>query len=432
MKSFLLLVIGFVLCSHHSFPQVDTEFNTTTIPPPANYYNAVEQDGIQYVIANNGLFLFSRSYYQNLVLEKVIPYTFTQNNLITCNNDYLVIVKSDSLILFDIIDRRNPVLLHKEKHFEPISNIKPFGEYFIYHTTANNKLKIIKYDNNSFSLLLETDFPFRQGVPYPYVVLNPSPNLNYYPVYKYSYGYNFFYLYNYVQNPGIGFPNIIWRQIAFFTGSNIAISIMEEEIGFPYNSYFRTLTRWKVRNDSLIYYGTKQINSFIWVSSASNITEKYFVLYDKVYSTDDASIVYQNDSSAYRLIITDEIIFLMGKYLYYSRFNGNVISMERFDYGFTGLANDEGEKEFVLYQNYPNPFNSSTTISWHLPEPGNVKISLYDLLGRKLGIFIHEYYHGGYHRAELDASRFNLTTGVYFYRFQTEKNVIIKKLTYLK
>ncbi len=433
MKSFLLLVIGFVLCSHHSFPQVDNEFNTTTIPPPASYYNAVDQDGIQYVIANNGLFVFSRSYYQNLVLEKVIPYTFTQNNLITCNNDYLVIVKSDSIILFDIIDRRNPVFLHKEKHFEPISNIKPFGEYFIYHTAANNKLKIIKYDNNSFSLLLETDFPFRQGVPYPYVVLNPShPAIYHYPVYKYSYGYNFFYLYNYVQNPGIGLPNMRWWDYSIVSASNIVISVMEEAEDLMSVQKHKTFTRWKVRNDSLIYLGTKKINSYIPVSSASNVTDKYFVVNNKVYSTEDARVIYQNDSSAYRLIITDEMIFLMGKYLYYSRFNGNVISMERFDYGFTGLATNEGEKEFVLYQNYPNPFNNSTNISWYLPEPGNVKISLYDLLGREIGILIDEYYSGGYHKVELDANRFNLTTGVYFYRFQTEKNVIIKKLTYLK
>ena len=117
MKTCLLFFTGLLFCSLDFFPQLNTELNTTTIPPPANYYNAVEQDGILYVIANNGLFLFSRSYYQNLVLEKVIPYTFTQNNLITCNNNYLVIVKSDSLILLDIIDRKNPVFLHKEKHF---------------------------------------------------------------------------------------------------------------------------------------------------------------------------------------------------------------------------------------------------------------------------------------------------------------------------
>lgn len=433
MKIFLLFFTGFIFSSLDLFPQLNTELNTTTIPPPASYYNAVDQDGIQYVIANNGLFVFSRSYYQTIVLEKVIPYTFTQNNLISCNNDYLVIVKSDSLILFDIIDRKNPVFLHKEKHFEPIANIKPFGEYFIYRNAANNNLKIITYNNNSFSLLLETEFPFHQGAPYPYAVLNPShPAIYHYPVYKYSYGYNFFYLYNYVQNPGIGLPNMRWRQYYFVTGNNIAISIMEEALDLVYGIPYRTITVWKVRNDSLIYYGTKEINSFIPISYASNVTDKYFVVENKVYSTNDANIVYRNDSSGYRLIITDEMIYLMGKQLYFSRFNGNVLSMERFDYGFTGLANDEGEKEFVLYQNYPNPFNSSTTISWHLPEPGNVKVSLYDLLGRETGVLIEDYYPAGYYKVELDASRYNLTTGVYFYRFQTEKNVIVKKLTYLK
>ena len=53
----------------------------------------------------------------------------------------------------------------------------------------------------------------------------------------------------------------------------------------------------------------------------------------------------------------------------------------------TGVANVENvPREFVLYHNYPNPFNPATTIQFSLPDIGNVKIRVYDLLGRLVGL----------------------------------------------
>jgi len=38
--------------------------------------------------------------------------------------------------------------------------------------------------------------------------------------------------------------------------------------------------------------------------------------------------------------------------------------------------------EFSLKQNYPNPFNPTTTIEYQLPISGEVRIVIYDLLGK--------------------------------------------------
>ena len=40
--------------------------------------------------------------------------------------------------------------------------------------------------------------------------------------------------------------------------------------------------------------------------------------------------------------------------------------------------------EFKLYQNYPNPFNPSTIINYTIPKTSNVRLEVFDLLGRKL------------------------------------------------
>jgi hypothetical protein len=58
----------------------------------------------------------------------------------------------------------------------------------------------------------------------------------------------------------------------------------------------------------------------------------------------------------------------------------------------------------ISITNYPNPFNSSTTIRYILPEPGNVRIDIYDLLGRKVQNLVKEEQQAGTHSIVFDAS----------------------------
>ena len=52
--------------------------------------------------------------------------------------------------------------------------------------------------------------------------------------------------------------------------------------------------------------------------------------------------------------------------------------------------------EFVLYANYPNPFNPSTKIDYGLPEVSNVKLMIYDILGREVVTLVNELQDPGY------------------------------------
>jgi hypothetical protein len=71
-------------------------------------------------------------------------------------------------------------------------------------------------------------------------------------------------------------------------------------------------------------------------------------------------------------------------------------------------------KEFALQQNYPNPFNPSTVISFGVPKTAQVKIVIYDVLGRVVANLVDGIKAPNTYTVTWNAS--NLSTGVYFYR----------------
>jgi hypothetical protein len=85
---------------------------------------------------------------------------------------------------------------------------------------------------------------------------------------------------------------------------------------------------------------------------------------------------------------------------------------------------------FGLSQNYPNPFNPSTRISFQVPEKSNINVSIYDILGNKITTLLNEIKQPGQYDITFDASR--LSSGVYFYKLQSDKFVITKKMAFIK
>ena len=67
-------------------------------------------------------------------------------------------------------------------------------------------------------------------------------------------------------------------------------------------------------------------------------------------------------------------------------------TIEEADIGRVSLINRIIPEEFGLYPNYPNPFNPVTSISYGLSEDAEVRLVIYDLMGR----VVKELYNG-YH-----------------------------------
>ncbi len=85
---------------------------------------------------------------------------------------------------------------------------------------------------------------------------------------------------------------------------------------------------------------------------------------------------------------------------------------------------------YSLYQNYPNPFNPSTVIEYSIPKSGIVLLTVYNVLGIKVGNLVNMYEPAGKHQINFNAS--NLSSGVYFYKLQVNNFFAVKKFVHVK
>ncbi|HSW54439.1 MAG TPA: kelch repeat-containing protein [Ignavibacteriaceae bacterium] len=117
--------------------------------------------------------------------------------------------------------------------------------------------------------------------------------------------------------------------------------------------------------------------------------------------------------------------------------NGNyTYRLKQIDFDGTFEYSQEVEVEvstpatFNLEQNYPNPFNPSTSIKYSVPEPGNIRISVYNTVGEEVAVLVNGFSQAGSFEVTFDAS--NLSTGVYLYKLQSANSVQTKKMMLLK
>jgi hypothetical protein len=97
------------------------------------------------------------------------------------------------------------------------------------------------------------------------------------------------------------------------------------------------------------------------------------------------------------------------------------------------LTQEKDKKENESYfdaKNYPNPFNPTTTISYNLKENANVRLTVYDRLGREVKVLVDENQHAGTHTVDFNAS--DLPSGIYFYRIKANDKTEVKKMIFAK
>jgi hypothetical protein len=117
----------------------------------------------------------------------------------------------------------------------------------------------------------------------------------------------------------------------------------------------------------------------------------------------------------------------------YKRDNGKVNAGAAYFFELLAVSNEENLDEVIEYkleQNYPNPFNPSTTIKYQVKDPGQVTLTVFNLLGQKVRTLVNEFQTTGSYTATFDA--FDLSSGFYFYRLEVNDFVSTKKMMLIK
>ncbi len=92
--------------------------------------------------------------------------------------------------------------------------------------------------------------------------------------------------------------------------------------------------------------------------------------------------------------------------------------------------------KFTLFGNYPNPFNSTTKIVFSLPKSSNVKITIFNSVGQKIAVLVNKEFESNrnYIVGWDGTNEFgeNVSSGIYFYKFEAGNFTSIKKMLLIR
>jgi hypothetical protein len=183
--------------------------------------------------------------------------------------------------------------------------------------------------------------------------------------------------------------------------------------------------------DNLFLPQVRYMGEFTTEVFGQNWKSKLFVQYDRFYdeSEDEWLELYGHS-----------FIFLRGLGMYYSEtgesssntLEGAIINGVRFG-SIVSVDNISilcDSLDFTLYQNFPNPFNPVTTIEFNLPHEAEVKISIYDILGREVEALYNGRAEAGSHKIKWNAG--SCSSGIYFCRIASENKIKTIKMVLAK
>jgi hypothetical protein len=136
------------------------------------------------------------------------------------------------------------------------------------------------------------------------------------------------------------------------------------------------------------------------------------------------------DGFAEDVLQTSDGGYVTAGYNFFSATNDD-LWIAKFGSGPTSIENtNEKPYDFFLLQNYPNPFNPSTAISYSIPNEKFVSLKIYDIIGNEVSTLVDKKQSAGSYQINFNAD--GLSSGIYFYKLQTENFNQTMKMILLK
>ncbi len=103
--------------------------------------------------------------------------------------------------------------------------------------------------------------------------------------------------------------------------------------------------------------------------------------------------------------------------------------------GVDDITDGDLPREFDLRQNYPNPFNPSTNIEFDVPKKAHIKLTVFNVLGQEVNRLVNEEMAPGKKSVTWNGdsqSGAKVSSGMYFYKLETDGYVSTKKMLLVK
>lgn len=138
-------------------------------------------------------------------------------------------------------------------------------------------------------------------------------------------------------------------------------------------------------------------------------------------STDNGNTWNTHNSGLTPGALITNFFFDNSDYLYGVTYNNGIFKSA--DPTITNAVNSSSiiPDRYMLFQNYPNPFNPVTKIKYSIPVSGNVKIKIYNLLGRETATLVNQYQDAGEYETEFNSASDGKESagGIYFYTLES-------------
>ncbi|GAB5409787.1 MAG: hypothetical protein BalsKO_21520 [Balneolaceae bacterium] len=207
-------------------------------------------------------------------------------------------------------------------------------------------------------------------------------------------------------------PNI-WIQSPFL---NItppkSLSIINIQSSSTFEPNKRLTINWtSVRVDTVdLFYRLASESEFTLIAEKKATSKGSYSLFKVPDAPNDSFIIKISDSTEDTVFVLSEPIEILGP-----------VSNE----DESGIV-----KKFSLDQNYPNPFNPTTSINYSIAKNGLVTLTVYNLQGQTVAELVNESKSEGQYSVTWNAS--NVASGIYYYRLQSNENVLTQKMMLIK
>lgn len=119
----------------------------------------------------------------------------------------------------------------------------------------------------------------------------------------------------------------------------------------------------------------------------------------------------------------------------YEAYNDGVFMIRAYVDSDTNLEDIVTVDRRLSARNYPNPFNPNTTISFNMPNNGNATVKIFNIKGQLVNTLFDGEAKSGENKVfwnGADLNGKNVTSGVYFYKVETENHSVINKMLLMK